>query len=59
MWTDRCIDCNTPVLGGRKVAEYDSLSKKITHLYTIREMVLPEGEQKIYDELLDSRLENG
>jgi hypothetical protein len=29
MWTDRCIDRNTPVLGGRIVAEYDSLSKKV------------------------------
>ena len=30
MWTDRCIDRNTPVLGGRIVAEYDSLSKQVT-----------------------------
>ena len=51
MWTDRCIDRNTPVLGGRMyhriVAEYDLSSKKITHLYTMREMVLPEDELKI------------
>jgi len=33
MWTDRCINRNTPVLGGRIVAEYDSLSKKVNHLY--------------------------
>jgi hypothetical protein len=53
MWTDQCIDRNTPVLGGRIVAEYDSLSKKITQLYTMREMVLPEDEMKIFDEELD------
>jgi hypothetical protein len=56
MWTDRCIDRNTPVLGGRIVAEYDSLCKRITHLYTLREMVLPEDEIKIYDEPLLSKL---
>ena len=56
MWTDRCIDRNTPVLGGRIVAEYDSLTKKVTHLYTLREMVLPEDEIKIYDESLKSKL---
>ena len=56
MWTDRCIDRNTPVLGGRIVAEYDSLSKKITQLYTMREMVLPEDELKIFDESLKTRL---
>jgi len=56
MWTDRCIDRNTPVLGGRIVAEYDSLTKKITQLYTLREMVLPEDETKIYDETLEIRL---
>ncbi|OEU14903.1 hypothetical protein FRACYDRAFT_241460 [Fragilariopsis cylindrus CCMP1102] len=56
MWTDRCIDRNTPVLGGRIVAEYDSLSKKVTHLYTLREMGLPEDEIKIYDESLKSKL---
>ena len=57
MWTDRCIDRNTPVLGGRIVAEHDSLTKKITELYTMREMVLPEDEIKLYDESLESRLE--
>ncbi|OEU11448.1 hypothetical protein FRACYDRAFT_245187 [Fragilariopsis cylindrus CCMP1102] len=56
MWTDRCIDRNTPVLGGRIVAEYESLCKKVTHLYTLREMVLPEDEIKIYDETLLSKL---
>ena len=58
IWMDRCIDRNKPVLGGRIVAEYDSLSKKVTHLYTLREMVLSEDELKIYDEMLDSRLED-
>jgi hypothetical protein len=58
MWTDRCIDRNTPVLGGRIVAEYDSLSKKVTQLYTMSEMVLPEDELKIYDEKLEIRLED-
>jgi hypothetical protein len=58
MWTDRCIDRNTPVLGGRIVAEYDSLSKKVTQLYTMREMVLPEDELKIFDEKLATRLED-
>ena len=57
-WTDRCIDRNTPVVGGRIVAEYDSLSKKITQLYTMREMVLPEDETKIFDETLITRLED-
>ena len=42
MWTDRCTDKTTPVLGGRIVAGYDSLSKKVTQLYTMRSMVLPE-----------------
>ena len=55
-WTDRCIDRNTPVLGGRIVAEYDSLTKKITHLYTLKEMVLPEDESKIFNEPLKTRL---
>jgi hypothetical protein len=36
IWTNRCIDRNTPVVGGRIVAEYDSLSKKVAHLYTIK-----------------------
>jgi hypothetical protein len=46
------------VLGGRIVAEYDSLSKKVTQLYTMREMVLPEDEIKIFDETLETRLED-
>jgi hypothetical protein len=29
IWKDRCIDRNTPVVGGRIVAEYDTLSKKV------------------------------
>ncbi|OEU17035.1 hypothetical protein FRACYDRAFT_239636 [Fragilariopsis cylindrus CCMP1102] len=58
MWTDRCIDRNTPVLGGRIAAEYDSLSKKVAHLYTLREMVLPEDELKIYDEPIKLRLDD-
>jgi hypothetical protein len=58
IWTDRCIDRNTPVVGGRIVAEYDSLTKKITQLYTMREMVLPEDETKIFDETLEIRLDN-
>jgi hypothetical protein len=57
IWTDRCIDRNTPVVGGRIVAEYDALSKKVTQLYTMREMVLPEDELKIFNEPLDERLE--
>ena len=58
MWTDRCIDRNTPVVGGRIVAEYDSLSKKITQLYTMKEMVLPEDEQKIFNEPIETRLQD-
>jgi hypothetical protein len=59
MWTDRCIDRNKPVLGGRIVAEYDSLSKKVTQLYTMRETVLPKEETKIVDEtLLETKLED-
>ena len=58
IWTDRCIDRNTPVLGGRIVAEYDSLSKKVTQLYTMREMALPEDEIKIFNETLEIRLED-
>jgi hypothetical protein len=46
MWTDICIDRNTLVLGGRIAAEYNSLSKKVTQLYTMREMVYPEDEKK-------------
>ena len=40
IWTDRCIDRNTPVVGGRIVAEYGISSKKLTQLYTFKEMVL-------------------
>jgi hypothetical protein len=58
IWTDQCIDQNTPVIGGRIVAEYDSLSKKVTHLYTMKEMVLPEDEMKIFNESLVIRLED-
>jgi hypothetical protein len=58
IWTDRCIDRNTPVIGGRIVAEYDSLSKKVTHLYTMKEMVLPEDETRIFNETLGTRLED-
>jgi hypothetical protein len=58
MWTDRCIDRNTPVVGGRIVAEYDSLSKKITQLYTMKEMVLPEDEMKIFNETIETRLQD-
>jgi hypothetical protein len=29
IWTDICIDRNTPVVGGRIVAEYDSLTKNV------------------------------
>jgi hypothetical protein len=56
IWIDRCIDRNKPVLGGRIVAEYDSLSKKVAHMYTLQEMVLPEDELKIYDETIGSKL---
>jgi hypothetical protein len=58
IWTDRCIYRTTPVLGGRIVAEYDSLLKKVTQLYTMRETVLPEDETKIFNESLDTRLED-
>jgi hypothetical protein len=57
MWTDRCTDKTTPVLGGRIVAGYDSLSKKVTQLYTMRSIVLPEDEIKIFDETLEAKLE--
>jgi hypothetical protein len=58
IWTDRCIDRNKPVVGGRIVAEYDSLSRKVTQLYTMKEMVLPEDETKIFNETLVTRLED-
>jgi hypothetical protein len=57
IWKDRCIDRKTPVVGGRIVAEYDSLSKKVAQLYTMREMVLPEDEMKIFNGPLETRLE--
>jgi hypothetical protein len=31
IWKDRCIDRNTPVVGGRIVAKYDALTKKVTY----------------------------
>ena len=58
IWTGRCIDRNKPVLGGRMVAEYDHLTKKVTHLYTLREMVLPEDELRIFNEDLRVKLED-
>jgi hypothetical protein len=58
IWTDRCVDRNTPVVGGRIVAEYDSLSKKVAQLYTTKEMVLPEDETKIFNETLVTRLDD-
>jgi hypothetical protein len=58
IWTDRYIDRNTPIIGGRIVAEYDSLSKKVTQLYTLRDMVLPENETKVFNETLEERLED-
>jgi hypothetical protein len=42
---------------GRIVAEYDALSKKVTQMHTLQEMVLPEDELKIYNEPLEVRLE--
>jgi hypothetical protein len=58
MWTDQCIDRNIPVIGGMIVAEYDSLSKKIKQLDTMREMVLLEDETKIFNEKLETGLED-
>jgi hypothetical protein len=58
IWTDRCIDRNTPVVGGRIVAEYDSLSKKVSQLYTMKEMVLPKDETNIFNKTLATRLED-
>jgi hypothetical protein len=46
------------VIGGRIVAEYDSLSKKVAQMYTMKEMVLPEDETKIFNETLVTRLED-
>ena len=58
IWMVRCIGRNKPVLGGRIVAEYNYLMKKVTHLYTLRVMVLPEDELKIFNEVLEIRLED-
>jgi hypothetical protein len=58
IWTDRCIDKNTLTLGGRIVAEYDSLSKRVDQLYTMRGMVLLEDETKIFNKPLETRLED-
>jgi hypothetical protein len=58
IWTDRCIDQHTPVVGGRIVAEYDSLTKKVTQMYTMKEMVLPEDETKRYNETLATRIDD-
>jgi hypothetical protein len=46
------------VIGGRIVAEYDSLTKEITQIYTLRGMVLLEDEVKIYNETLEIRLQD-
>ena len=35
LWKERCVDRTTLVIGGRIAAEYDSLSKKVTHMYTL------------------------
>jgi hypothetical protein len=43
---------------GRIVAEYDSLSKKVTQIYTMKEMVLPEDEMEIFNQSLGTRLED-
>jgi hypothetical protein len=53
IWTDICINRNTPVVGERIVAEYDSLSKKAAQLYMMKDMVLPEDEMKIFNETLE------
>ena len=45
-------------MGGRIVAEYDTLSKKVTQLYTLKEMVLPEDETRIFNKTLEDRLED-
>ena len=58
LWKERCVDRTTPVIGGRIVAEDISLSKKITHLYTLREMVLTEDELKIFNEPIYVRSED-
>ena len=45
------------MIGGMIDAEYDALTKKVTHLYTLREMGLPENELKIFNKPLEMRLE--
>ena len=40
------------------MAEYISLTKKVTHLYTLQEMVLPEDELKIFNETLEEKLDD-
>jgi hypothetical protein len=40
------------------VAEYDSLSKKVVQMYTMSKMVLPEDKIKIFNETLETRLED-
>ena len=45
------------MIGGMVVAEYDALTKKDTHLHTLREMGLPEGELKVFNKPLEMRLE--
>ena len=41
---------------GRKiVAEYDPLSKKVTQLYSIQEIVLPEDKLKVFNKPLEVR----
>jgi hypothetical protein len=47
-----------PVVGGRIVAEYDALSKKVRQIYTLQDMVLPEDEMKVFDGTLEERLED-
>ena len=44
-------------LGGRIVAEYYALTKRVTQLYTMREMVFPNDEMEIFNEPLEMRLE--
>ena len=41
--------------GGKVVAEYDPLSRKVTQLYSMREMVLPVDELKVFNEPLEVR----
>jgi hypothetical protein len=53
VWTDRCIDRNTHVVGGRIVAEYEALTQRVTQLYSMKEMVLPEEKSKIFNEELE------